>query len=521
MTSGEVRVDTSDLTAKAVQIEGLTWPNQDAQPQLIPPDTLQEANTAILNLDNNAQGLWRFQEYGRLEGLRLAETLKLVADAYDRVDSNAMQDINNGGEGTSPPESPGVNKLPEPPAPTRLPIPEGQLVDDGLLVPDVQTNLLAGDQAASLRSASAMWRQHAASLATAAEEFEVSTVNWEGEAADAAYRKFNDYRAWLISLSGSWTRLAEEADRVAQAHFNTLDKHQPIFDEYMRLQTEFLASKDDIGRANQIAARMAQLQKDSEEVRWQYAAEGQPNQVEPEDPPRGTAPSTPVTTNGDPRQPAGLGGDSAAQAPGSPQSPGGPGGQPAPTSPAPSPASAQSQGKPSGGAPSGGGQPSGGGAPSGGQAGGGAPSGGQSGGSPGGAPGGGPQKDKPKLPTDPSLRPAAVGGGGSGAGGGGGGGVPSSPLTAPVTAETVAPAPIVGAGPGPSTGAAVGAGAMMGGGMGMAPMHGAGMGGQQQEKKRNPAVAQDEELYTEDRPWTEAVIGNRRRRGTQDEKESQ
>jgi hypothetical protein len=61
----------------------------------------------------------------------------------------------------------------------------------------------------------------------------------------------------------------------------------------------------------------------------------------------------------------------------------------------------------------------------------------------------------------------------------------------------------------------------MGGGMGgMAPMHGAGMGGQQQEKKRNPAVAPDEELYTEDRPWTEAVIGHRRRRETQDGKES-
>ena len=320
MTSGEVRVDTGDLTARAGQIEGLTWPNQGAQPQLIPPDTLQEANTAILNLDTNAQGLWRFQEYGRLEGLRLAETLKLVADAYDRVDFNAMEDINNGGEGASPPEAPGVNKLPEPPPPTKLPLPEGQLVDDGLLVPDVQTNLLAGDQAASLRAAAAMWRQNAASLATAAEGFEVSTVNWEGEAADAAYRKFNDYRSWLTSLSGSWTRLADEADRVAQAHFNTLDKHQPIFDEYMRLQAEFLASKDDIGRANQIAERMAQLQKDSEEVRWQYAAEGQPNQIEPEDPPRGTTPSTPVTTNGDPRQPKGQGRDGQPQAPSGAQS---------------------------------------------------------------------------------------------------------------------------------------------------------------------------------------------------------
>ena len=154
----------------------------------------RKRNTAILNLDNNATGLWSAQEYGRLEGLRLAETLKLVAGAYDLVDINAMEDIKNGGQGTSPPEVPGVNKLPEPPLPAALAPPQGQLVDDGLMVPDVQTNLLAGDQAASLRAAAAAWRQNAASLQTAAEGFEISTVNWEGEAAKAAYRKFNDYQ---------------------------------------------------------------------------------------------------------------------------------------------------------------------------------------------------------------------------------------------------------------------------------------------------------------------------------------
>ena len=49
---------------------------------------------------------------------------------------------------------------------------------------------------------------------------------------------------------------------------------------------------------------------------------------------------------------------------------------------------------------------------------------------------------------------------------------------------------------------------------------GGGSGG----KKRNPQLSQDEELYTEERPWTEAVIGNRvRRRGAPDDtkKESQ
>ena len=59
------------------------------------------------------------------------------------------------------------------------------------------------------------------------------------------------------------------------------------------------------------------------------------------------------------------------------------------------------------------------------------------------------------------------------------------------------------------------AGVTAGGGMGgMAPMmHGA-KGEGSGDKKRNPQLSQDEDIYTEDRPWTEAVIGNRvRRRG--------
>jgi hypothetical protein len=58
----------------------------------------------------------------------------------------------------------------------------------------------------------------------------------------------------------------------------------------------------------------------------------------------------------------------------------------------------------------------------------------------------------------------------------------------------------------------------MGGGM---PMHGAGQGqGGGKERKRTPGLAPDEDIYSEDRPWTEAVIGNRRRREVQDDKDS-
>jgi hypothetical protein len=55
----------------------------------------------------------------------------------------------------------------------------------------------------------------------------------------------------------------------------------------------------------------------------------------------------------------------------------------------------------------------------------------------------------------------------------------------------------------------------------MAPMHGAGHQNQGKEKRRNPNLSPDEDLYTEDREWTEGVIGLRRRRDVQDGKESQ
>jgi hypothetical protein len=58
------------------------------------------------------------------------------------------------------------------------------------------------------------------------------------------------------------------------------------------------------------------------------------------------------------------------------------------------------------------------------------------------------------------------------------------------------------------------------GGMG-GPMMG-GMGGQGQnqgkEKRRDPNLAADEDLYKEDRPWTEGIIGNRRRKDPKDVK---
>ncbi|MBJ7341846.1 MAG: hypothetical protein JHC64_29415 [Mycolicibacterium sp.] len=82
---------------------------------------------------------------------------------------------------------------------------------------------------------------------------------------------------------------------------------------------------------------------------------------------------------------------------------------------------------------------------------------------------------------------------------------------------SVGPGPAGTGGAGGVPAAAGGAGGMMGGGMGGAH------GGQAQggkEKRRTPGLSPDEELYVEDREYTEEVIGARKRRTVQDPKDS-
>ena len=114
----------------------------------------------------------------------------------------------------------------------------------------------------------------------------------------------------------------------------------------------------------------------------------------------------------------------------------------------------------------------------------------------------------PKLPAGGlgGMRAASVGGGGV-------------PLQPPVAAEAAGSAAGRG-GPNLGGAGAMGGAAMGGrGGMGMVPPM-AGQGGKGEDSKAKRAQQDEEALYAEDRPWTEAVIGNRRRKDGPDNKES-
>lgn len=113
-----------------------------------------------------------------------------------------------------------------------------------------------------------------------------------------------------------------------------------------------------------------------------------------------------------------------------------------------------------------------------------------------------------------------------GSGAGAGGVKPASfeggmPLQSAVDADAAARAAGLGAG-GSGRGIPGAGGAMGGGGMGGVPMGGGGQGGQGKDQGKGKRVeGEDESLYTEDRPWTEAFIGSLRRKDVSDGKGSQ
>ena len=517
MSGDELHVDTTDLRAKAIQIHGLHLVKSilgGTDPQA--PDALSLSKTAVENLRQNIRFLVANQLCGSQEGDRLAESLNSVAQAYDEVDAASRASI----EGVGPPAEPKMpagNKIPAPTPPAPMGNPGAVTADEVGDVEKTQELLSNGDHGASLRAAAAEWEGVGTMLRTAAGTFGVRIQNWEGEAADQAYAKFVEFGEWLSDLGDAWHRLAGEAFRISDAHVKALLDHTPIYQQYEQLKSQMIAAIQNGGSAaHTLGVQMEALHHQSEAVLHGYAGEAAPHAVS-------TTRSIPST--GVPTVPAVSGGSRTNNGGGQQGGGGGAGsggGGGAPSSPQSAGTSGMSTAGPSGGesAGKGGESPAGGGSPSSGSGsptGGGAPSG-STGGRPSGQPTG-----LPTLPDGPNLHPASAGAGGGaggGSGGGAGGGMGPAPLQPSVAGKSVGP----GAAGGASTGTApVGAGAsggVMGGGMGGAPMGGHGQNQSGKEKRRTPGLSPDEDMYVEDREYTEEVIGARKRRTLQDPKDA-
>jgi hypothetical protein len=513
MAGDEVRVEPADLRARATALdEEIT----DESQRPTPPCGLPFVTAATAGIAAGSDTLRSHLISGNREAERLAAVLSEAADVYQQIDDRAAQALEYPDGPRSVEPVPVDPTLPPSVPPIEFPstapaVPGGQ-TDAGFMDVKAAAQIIHSGNSGPMRTYGEQAKKFAGTLRDRAASFNLEGIHWEGTAAEKAGDAVRQHKEWLEKLAESYEFLGTEAIDMADAHDKWARQH-PTVAEVEAVESR-VAKAGQAGDKDALAKAVTDylaLQRKSEDVRTSYSADvagkSLPGVL---DPPPGAAPVPPISSNGDPRRAKNK--PPGEDAPGQPGAGGGSGGgggggQPGGQQGGRAGAAPMGAGSPGGeggarpaGASSGGGSPSGGGgSPAGG---GGAPAAPAAGGLPGGLTGAGPD-GLPPL-DDPALKPAAVSGGGSG-GGAGGGGVPPSPLQPAVGAETVAPG---AAGTGRAGAATAGpAGAM--GGMGGMPMggHGAGRGQGGGEKKRTPGLAPDEDLYVEDRPFTESVIG--------------
>lgn len=459
-----VTVDQQEILSRADEVEApmATPPNDVAQT----PCGLTAARNAAEQLTLSAQNMRDFLTAGARERTRLATSLRNAAKAYGEVDEEGAEALNSdGGEvagesagGVGGDGSAGLHDTEQVAA----------AGDDGFTdLKAAATKLESGDQGASLAGFADGWNQLSFALQGDVKRFRIFE-NWTGDAATACEASLDQQREWITHMAKLALSLAKQAQYIAQLQVWARRSH-PTLADITKLEE---LSKDPAYK-DQAIKLYAEYQSKSEQVLNEYNSKAQLEPVNPPKPPAAIKidPPPPAQTPGlipnQVMQVASMAGGGS----------GSPGMQP-PMMP------------PTGAGAGGGGMPSGVGAEL-------------------GAAG---RDAAASLSKDPGVKPMSLGGGG-------GGGMPSMPLAPSTGAGTGIPGESMrpaGAGDfgGIGQAGAGRGGGMGGGGMGM-PMGGHGQGGGGSKSKG--AQQDDEALYTEDREWTEAVIGQRRR---QDMKES-
>lgn len=457
-----VQVDPQEILSRASEVEApMAVPPTDVPAA---PNGLTIAINATEQIKLNAENMRMFLETGVRERARLAASLRNAAKQYGAVDEESAEALNNdGGEvseeiagGVGGDESAGLQDTPD------------VVVAGDSGYNDIEATakkLEAGDQAASLSRMAEGWNKLSFAMQADVKRFRIFQ-GWEGEAAEACEASLDQQHTWVTYMAANASALAKQADFMAQAQSWARNGH-PSSAAIKLVRDQYQANPGNKAAMDEWAA----YQKKSEEVMTQYNTKVSDaiKAINPEKPPKAIKidpPPPPQTPGLIPTQfmqvasMAAGGGGQGMQAPMMP-----------PT-----------------GAGAGGGMPAG-----------------------VGADLASMRESVANLSKEPGMKPMSLGGGG-------GGGMPAMPLAEAsgaggIPGDSVRPA---GAGDigGAGQGGAAGRGAAGGGGMGM-PMGGHGQGGGGSKSKG--AQQDDEALYTEDREWTEAVIGQRRR---QDMKES-
>src|SRR5690349_11965997 len=208
-----MRVDLEELQRKsaAIRTELANMPQAGAQGQIAPPSAHQISTESATRLGLVSLVVWMYQGWGSKEGERLAESLDATRAAYRAVDDASRQALDSDGSRPVTVMTQPVAAEPVPTPPGHIPAPPAITPGGFAAPPLVQQQLDTGDQGASLRDCSDMWKGFAGQIRGSAPAFDGRVGDWEGAAAEAAYAKLNSYRAWLDKLATSWDELSTEA----------------------------------------------------------------------------------------------------------------------------------------------------------------------------------------------------------------------------------------------------------------------------------------------------------------------
>lgn len=424
-------------------------------PSQIPaaPCGLQAAIRVAKQLDLSAGNMREYLTAGATERSNLAQSMRNAAKAYGEVDEEAAQTMNDGGGAI---HSQGIDGESD----------TGGLADTqgigGATAGYMDCKTVAAlleqpDQAASISAFADAWNNYNLTIQENLQRFR-AFQEWEGDAAAAVQASMDQQKQWLLGMAKLSAGLGKQAAYILQLQKYARANHPSL--AYIEGVEQLYNNEATMQEA---MTKYAAAQQKSETVQDEYNTK---TMIEPVNPPK---PPAAVKVNA-PADPAtqGLIPNSVLSAVTS-------GGSGTPTMPQISP--------PMGGSGGNSGLPQG-----------------------AGATLTGAREEASKLASElgAGMKPMSVGGGG-GAGA-------TAPLQPATDAESVRPA-ATGDQAATGRGTAPAGSASGGGGMGM-PMGGQGQGG---GSKAKSSQQDDEALYTEDRAWTEAVIGNRRR---QDSKET-
>jgi hypothetical protein len=503
----DLDVDTSELLARAGELEAVI-PNLPMENPQVHPLGLASAVAACQQLNLSADRLRNCLLDGAQERSRLAESLRNAVKAYQDTDEAGGDAIDNG---TSV-QAPAVRGLSgDGPAarPTTAPTllgSDGDYED----VEDRAKQIESGDGGAALLDFADQWDQHRVALQNAWDRFR-RFQGWSGTACDAVEANFETQRTWMDSMSDWCSQLAKQArDLVAASRWIRTEhvwcgndgQRKTFLDSahFAAIDTDsgnLLAYLDGFPSANMGIIRfrwnsqadfqgaMANVQKTSDGVVAEFDTRAALPlaPIRPTEPPAAYVIPPPSDPSADPNPDPG-GDDPSANSD-------------VPDPNALDPANSAEFAGAESGFPSEAGLPS----------------------------FGTPEvpstdskvskeladalkkQGAPHIPVATGIKPASFGGAGAPV-------IPKLPLQPSlanagpgpsVTPHSAASVPGLSAGPGRGMPGAAGA---MGGGMGGVPMGGHGAGQGQAKAKR--ISGEDKSVYTENRAWTEGIIGRRR-----------